>query len=1486
MQEDNHIFQGLRRDNHQIRQDEKFLWNAHNIRLTNRDDSTLLSITNEKGTSNPLSTFTGQYVGHCVLGKYLVIFTADGEDNYIYRVEKGDTNYISSTLYSGNLNISADNPIEALGVYENELVQKVYWIDGKNQPRVINIVADKSREALSPGEPLYPEGSFDFVQELQLEEKITITRGDGSGVFAPGVIQYAFSYYNKYGQESNIFYTSELLNISQQGRGGSPEEVSSNIFNIKIEGIENRFQYLRIYSIHRTSIDAVPTVKIVTDIELSNDVESVNYVDTGRVGTIEDPTKLLYVGGESIVAHTMAQKDGTMFLGNIEMLRHEVPKLIRDSISECNMESSSRTIQLQSKRDSDSLYEYSNQLSEGNTSTFKTGDIYRLGVQFQYKDGKWSEPLMVKDYTIPSLQSNRPTIQNDVLTVPKMSITLDDGTKNMLRANGYKKARALVVLPTIYERMTLAQGVLCPTVFSVKNRVSNTPFAQSSWFFRLMTTSTTENIADGARVQSKHLQPLFSGSSRGAEIQNMQAHTFSEVNTDAKSDTATNVNTFFVDQSILTMHSPDIEFDDSVKQALDNKEFELSIVGLTQFTSNAGDISITTSTPPPAPNDNGFFHKSFLSINSLGVDTGMVAGMFYKSHIIDDDKSGNGVSLSAYKPSDQNWELNWLVYPWHRSGSLNNDCVRSEGNGTRTAELKRKVISNIRVSKDNQWLSSPWSANSKAGITAVSIFDSNEISLIKIPIPYNSGIKAINYYGNVDNLITTDTQYPFWIYPNKGAKLSDIVYSSNPFTKGELLKVGGGVFGDYAEQLKAAKEPVRMKYKSTPHAVFAFNYLDNNSPVILPSVGNLNKVDESIETIIPFWSSITNSETVTINKPAIVQDVRTMSGTPNEIITTIVNRLNGFHINGLESGDFAIMTCSVRPADGNEADLYYYNGNSWGKVRLNENDVDSNVAYKYNNNYWKVHYNGSSYSLYLTTSSEEDVYSIRQGSITPPPSNLNATLFLAELRRKEVPDNMFGGNSPEALRSNLWIPAGKSDTLDNPIEFIYGDTYYQRYDCLKTYSFTNEDQNSVVEIASFMCETRVNIDGRYDRNRGQISNLNMSPINFNLINEVYSQRDNFFNYRVLDDDYYKQDKFSNQIIWSKEKSSGEDIDAWTNITLANTLDMDGERGKVTALKAWNEYLLCFQEKAVSQIMFNSRVQIPASDGVPIEISNGYKVDGSRVLSDSIGCNNKWSIANTNTGLYFIDSNTEGLYLFNGQLTNLSKDRGMDWWVRQRHNKVWSPLSYDSSNGIRTFYDNKYGDIYFTPGPIEGVDQPDALCYSEQLGQFTSLMSYGGTHAMFNFADGFYSLRGTDYNVVLYENNAGPYNNFYGVPREWSFSFISNQNPTLTKIFDTIELRTDHYQIDDSTELLNTCPMNYIEVDNEYQHSSTVNLDNKNMRKKFRVWRGLLPRNVGTRQRIRNPWSMITLGWKPTGFELTGDNTRKAVVHDVSVKYTV
>ena len=1490
MQEDNHIFQGLRRDNHQIRQETKFLWDAHNIRLTNRDDSTLLSITNERGTSAPMLTFKNYYVGHCVLGKYLIVFTATEDDGYscIYRVEKVNNNYTSTILYEGFLGLSPHNPIEAIGVYENELVQKVYWIDGVNQPRVINIVKEN---------PNYSSTFFDFVQTLKLKEEVSVSQLYGEGMFSPGTIQYALTYYNKYGQESNIFYTTPLNYISLSDRGGSPEEKVSNSFKIEIESVDTNFDYLRIYSIHRTSIDAVPTVKRVIDLSIDREEMehagdwSMSYVDTGTTGDIVDPTLLLYIGGKEIVASSMCAKDGTLFLGNIELKEDSNWLDIKQKVqSEIGTEEWDFIMSRANsyKPGNGEYYSYETNL---NNSGFKTGETYRRGVQFQYKTGTWSEPVFLGDDV---LNPYYPYSSSSASIWNSCRVKLRSSLVSYLKSKGYVKARSCVVFPSALDRTIICQGVLCPTVYSVGARSSNSPYAMSSWFFRPQVDSAqinnNSNVYKGASIQYIHNRPLYNGPNRGAEIQATRYDT-SITKIDDITSAETQSGYFFVDANLVTFHSPDIEFDTSIQNLVLDDSLELKVLGDVQLGASIGDIDIQTSSPVIYADASGFTHRlighQIGDSNSSGINGGLVSGLFYQDGLVKDngDKGGN----PTYH----------LIYPWHRSGSLNNSAKPTDSTKTRSSVLSKKKISNLKffdkfTAAENDITYS---------IGTPQLFMSNEMSIVKVWVDYLG--KSVPYYGNLDTIVTASSSgYYLYTSTSFSGNIEDI-------PEGDSITV-------------KSSDPVRIKYKSTPHLVFSLKSTTENGIEIIPGKTGYTINGESYK--IPSWDNtgswsnsatekeypeltlISNSEYAPVVSNSQVGGyayMPNMVGYPRAFLKAMyvgTSSSNTGWSHSAAKDDLELKEGTIFKVVGNGSrcmlkggeyisgpDIYHwYNGPTkyfkLVNVRVSSNDkaitgdlVEVSVVEK-------------------ESASKSGAFTIAQKVLNSNNSDrFEPFLVLAELRRKNV-TNRFGGDSDSAKKSNLWVPAGDPISLDASdeegyvgVDFKYGDTWYSRYDCLKTYPFTQEDENSVVEIGSFMCETRVNIDGRYDRNRGQISNLNMSPNNFNLINEVYSQKNNFFNYRIYDNEYYKNSKFANQITWSLEKTAASDTDPWTNITLANTLDMNGEKGNVTSLMSWNEYLLCFQERALNQILFNSRVQIPTTDGVPIEISNSYKVDGSRLLSSNIGCSNKWTAIATTTGIYFLDSNTDSIYVFNGQLTNLSEDRGMDWWVRQNHtDKIWASMDYSKGlNGIRTFYDNKYGDIYFTPGPVYDINQPDALCYSEQLGQFTSLMSYGGTQAMFNFADGFYSLRhDSNGNLNLYQNNVGKYNNFYGTIKGWDFSFISNENPTLTKIFDTIDLRTDHYEINETEELLNSCPINFIKVDNEYQHTDKVMLDSKNMRKKFRVWRGIIPRNKGTRQRIRNPWSMVTLGWTPINTEQSSNNTNKAVVHDVSVKYTV
>lgn len=1587
-----HAFKGMNRDISRSKASNEFAFDAQNIRFTAREGETLLSITNEKGNKDLGIPFTGEVLGYCVINKYLVVFSTVGGTgavkDYIYRVNVEDNS--CTTLYRGNLNFSKSNPIESLGIYENENIQKVYWVDGLNQPRVINITKD----ILIGGNPQYNNNSFDFVQELDLKEVINVKRNIiSNGNFSAGTIQYAFTYYNKYGQESNVFYTTELYNLSHNDRGGSPEDKINNSFTIDIYNADKKFDYIRVYSIQRTSIDATPIVKRIADIELSSnnasfnltnaeevfykrcslssitvyeypgatgkalssystttypgqvanntvpyyyfsktkypelildlgthgvatfgnadslyvsteavsgpgesslpiivstsqkflvasgyvyDDGSISYTDAGNTGVDVDPTQLLYIGGESLVASTLTQKDQTLFLGNLLLTREPINSDIKSNLylgtdikevkDVSNLSTSTRTADL-GDDGKNGFYVYKNSLSQ-NTAGFKAGEYYRIGLQFQHKTGKWSEPILIGDIKVPD--NHRPSLVDGKLTIPTLKYSLPSSIHSIASAQDYRRVRAVAVFPTLKDRRILTQGMLCPTVFRVGSRKNNTPFSQSSWFIRPNAPysvsggdyfNNDKNIDNGAWVEFRHLHALKANKDRGAEIQNITVSpSFSQANNtalQANNDYLSDV--FFVDQSVLTLHSPEVEFDDSL-HTIDNSDMKMRIVGIINFTASTGDIDIQTSSPTIHHEGTGFYYKTTSVINRYGEGESyfngdlamryLASGLFYKDYLVDDSK--NADRYEAW-PREE-YEYSYMIYPWHRSGSLNNDAARPSDKGTRSAVLKKKVISNLKYSDYNTWLPNYWEPSN--GISPVKLFNSNEVSLIKLPIPKSSNINNMNYYGNIDTLLPSASEYGI-VHSKGNTSLKKTTF----YDESSLLNDTTDGIGDYDGNLKKTKEPVRMKYKSGPHLVVGLNYTSNMS-VILPSVNSLNKCDIKS---VPFWSQLDK-------------------GTITETLFTKIQYQTPYpptQSYNLKVGDLWLDPVGHYEANVNRGGvLWEYTGypqetTEWGNISFRKVNVSSGELYMYegygSTYYYKVAYNGSYFALQEFETTSNSVYKgISQGNISV--SSLKYPyLFLAELYR-EIDDmpNIFGGTSDDAIKENMWVPVGNpvdiEGTADIEVNFDYGDTWYQRYDCLKTYPFTREDENQVVEIASFMCETRVNIDGRYDRNRGQSSNLNMSPQNFNLFNPVYSQQDNFFNYRILDKDYYKLNKFSNVVTWSKEKTLAEEVDTWANITMANTLDLDGGKGKVNALRTFNDEIYCFQDTGISNILFNSRVQIPASDGIPIEISNGYKVDGKRYLSGSIGCKNKWSIVESPRGLYFVDSDSSSIYVIGNGLTNLSAQYGFEQWAKENCSKDF----------FKTFYDKNYGDVYFT------TDET-SLCFSERLDAFTSFMSYGGTPAMFNAGNSFYAIAGTGggkYNPKLWKQFEGNYNSFFGSIKPYSITFICNQDEPYDKIFNNIEFRADTW--DGNT--LTSSTFDTLDVWNEYQHGTSSLVMNRNkpstLQKKFRVWRANVPRdNKNHRDRIRNTWAFVKLS-------MSNPSTYKTELHDVMVHYFI
>ena len=292
---------GMQRDLSASAFNPEYAYENKNIRIMPTDESTLLSIVNEKGNklaniSGIGDSLKGVPIGQALIDDELIIFTAGDNtartveditptvdtvdnitseeftvdidsdtDDRIYKLWFNGTTLSGTRMYRGQLDFDYKHPIETISFYENQEIKKIYWTDGLNQPRVINVAA--ASDVISK----WNDDSFNFTNKLKLDEIVTVSKNIVSNSsFSAGTIQYAFTYFNKYGQESNIFYTTPIYYIAYSNRGASPEDKVGNSFTINIHFPDTNFEYVRVYSINRTSIDANTTVKRVVDLSVTS----------------------------------------------------------------------------------------------------------------------------------------------------------------------------------------------------------------------------------------------------------------------------------------------------------------------------------------------------------------------------------------------------------------------------------------------------------------------------------------------------------------------------------------------------------------------------------------------------------------------------------------------------------------------------------------------------------------------------------------------------------------------------------------------------------------------------------------------------------------------------------------------------------------------------------------------------------------------------------------------------------------------------------------------------------------------------------------------------------------------------------------------------------------------------------------------------------------------------------------------------------------
>ena len=1593
-----HIPKGMTKDVSDSKLGSEYYIDALNIRLTAQDDNTLMSITNAKGNKQITldSAILGSYLGHAVLNSYIVIFTVNDSIGYIYRIDT-ENNYHTVLLAYGPFGFDTDHPIETLPMYEKEDVQKIYWIDGKNQPRFINI-ADKIKSGIivprTSATVPSSKTAFDFVATMALNEKVTVTRNEATiGTISAGVIQYALTYYNLYGQETNIFHQSSLNYISYNNRGASPEDTTvSASFTLKLENLDSNFEFVRIYAIHRTSLNAVPTVRRVVDLPVVN--YPITFTDDGSARELVDPTIMLFVGGKTIIPQAMSHKDNTLFFGNYQEQGSIVSSAIKSLCKNAPI-SFSRSKSLEMAKEA-GYYSYKSSLTKSldKISTFKYLEWYRFGIQAQKATGEWSEPIYIKDLKneLPINYSG-----NNVLLVEAKSV-LPESVKNALKAEGYVNVRPLVVYPTLTDRECICQGVVNPTVFNVEDRNTNSPWCQSSWFFRpnspIQITSGGSPVTPSYKsvyclhiieydrsynpkagdyiwVDFYRIDPGYTARCRlkvlgittnvertggyGHDNYAMLAVEIDDPNTYTFSD-------LISDNSAYTRYLKVYNRDDNtavIGEALYSSGGALGIISSSVLESvlpATGSSAIMSWNPQWSwTSDSYTWHTNLALIKNNSETTQFYLQAKFKVTSSTEDavlgtipefrhwqplasaKKRNGeiqcnfVSTGNLKTSwtsmgnndTQRYAANFIekvisINPKSTDSSLNNDSYVDQFSDMFFVDQSVVTFHSPDIEFDTNTRSIDNSLLKMRIVGYVPItatISDVDIQTSSIQLNYRNttalprgfwhetvgntgyyGIGSLNaapmwyddeYHGNKDEGGENKKQYTtaFMTYPwhRNGSLNNQNAKDSNNYRSAMLKrKIMSNLRFSYKSYYLEGDTTI-ASMPNTQYNLSGISLFDSNETINSRINGNLTdskninyygNVDKIVSSSRVF--RIDSSHQVTgypIFKTSRFQAGASLTGYHNAYTLSSVNEITDH----AEEGD--VSSTQKQQRFGSDPVSIKYKSTPHAVLAL---QGDSSYKILPTAKYNGIALNTVSGTTPFWSTTYQDV---KQSVL---PINMNyGWLWLVELYNDNV-QNRFGGTSDNAIENNTWLPCGQPVSIDDAadstkgIKWTEGDTFFQRYDCLKTYPFTNEDTNSVVDILSFMVETRVNIDGRYDRNRGQNSNLQMSPINFNLLNHVYSQNNNFFSYRTLDKTLFNIDTYKNYITWTKKKTPGEEVDTWTNITLANVLDLDGDKGNITALKRFNNSLFAFQDKAFSQILYNENTQLSTTAGVPIEIANSGKVDGKRYVSETVGCANKWSIIESPYGLYFMNSNNASINLYNGQLLDLTSKYGFNSWARKLINKEsWKP----SFNTFRTFYDRNSKDVYF-------VNKDIALDFSETMNQFTSFISYENTPAMFNVANKFYAFK----NGQLYEQEAGDYGVFFGVCKPYHITFIDNQDYVHDKIYTNLEFRAV-VDPDMSNNAFNL-PFDKLTANTDYQ-SGTVDFKPQqgstyksypSLVRKFRIWRADIPRAVWTtaggirkQDRMRNPWIYLKL--EKTAFNnLSKQN--KIEMHDLIIDYYI
>ena len=301
---------------------------AKNFTITDGDSGEFGSLTNVKG--NKLSTLFNSpdhndhtIVGYTNLRNNVIVFTTNSIHSYIweYNPELETLSIVysdeSSFITDGsklNFSTDPDYKIVAVGSYEKDNVQKIYWTDGKEVLRYLNI-KDANKPTRVQDLNIIPIGKY--VRPIETEVLV-------GGNLKAGRIQYCYRLVNKYGSESSFSDCTDLISLTKSvpnGKstyyGSDRDDIVNKSITVTMPGIDSEFEIIRLYSVFYDQVNSVPKIRLVAEVENPGPAAPLKITDVGEI--LEEVTLVEFntLGGRLFTAEALETKDNILFAGGI-----------------------------------------------------------------------------------------------------------------------------------------------------------------------------------------------------------------------------------------------------------------------------------------------------------------------------------------------------------------------------------------------------------------------------------------------------------------------------------------------------------------------------------------------------------------------------------------------------------------------------------------------------------------------------------------------------------------------------------------------------------------------------------------------------------------------------------------------------------------------------------------------------------------------------------------------------------------------------------------------------------------------------------------------------------------------------------------------------------------------------------------------------------------------------------------------------------------